>query len=241
MNFNRFIEIVKVPRMTFYTMHKMFVNFAWTCQKSAIMKECASWGVGHSIETAAKYYVSDSTKQSMSLTAHSSFRSNLQLSEDSVSHDVNCQIELSEQQEERFNTINKEVLDSKMDEFISVYSARDEQSKPTKKKVITAKPKCALVEMISKAKMEDLHVTKHGDVAERLLAHNGKNNITNRLIILRMLDILPRTWSCVKVLEENLSQYCKMFTGKIEATDEEVRKIEKKWTLKLCRILESLG
>ena len=78
-------------------------------------------------------------------------------------------------------------------------------------------------------------------VAERLLAHNGKNNITNRLIILRMLDILPRTWSCVKVLEENLSQYCKMFTGKIEATDEEVRKIEKKWTLKLCRILESLG
>ena len=177
-NFGNFLKIVKIPRCTFYTIRKMFITWQWS-QSSAILKECASFAAGHSQFVAVKHYVSDATKRLKSATSHAAFWSALNLSENNVSHSVDYNVKVSNKQEERFETINKEMLESKLNEYLDVHVDRDEHVKPELLRVITPKAKAAFIEMIANSSENNIFITNRGDPVDIFLTEGPKVNIPN--------------------------------------------------------------
>ena len=247
MNFSKFIEITQVPRMTLYVARKMFIDWNWN-QRNAVLKECAAFGAAHSLETGQRYYVSDLTKQLMSGTSNSAFRANLDLLEDSVSQEVNYRVQVNEKQDERFLLYNKKRYDQKYELFIEAQTQGISYSVPTIKKMITEKAKNGLVEMIVELEIHQVLITKRGSVADILLTKRAVANTRNQVLLMRMIDLAPKTWPCTKALIENLILVSRLIRenmkqdGDTPTTEGELlRKIEKVWSLKMLRVLSSLG
>ena len=244
-SFVKFIEITGVPRFTFYISRYMFINFKW-CQMDEIKRVEASYAAAHTVQTAAKQYLSNKTKQYLSAISNFSYAEDLNLERDShrLGLDNNRNIRVSSQQVERFDAVDKVVYRNDLDEYLNISKAKEDKIKATKNKVITEKTKSSLIETIVRAFQKNISVSKLGNVTSRLLGSAGKINARNKSIILRMIDIVEEDDAeCVKHLKDNLLEYCTLLSfdgAKGSVTAGELRKIELSWTSKLCKVLQNL-
>ena len=240
LSFEKICEITGCVNLTMYVLRKMFVNWQWS-QCNAVLKECARYGTAHSPFVANKFYVSDKTKQLMSGMSHTAFWSAVGV----LSDKEVLELTSSNAQTERFDAMVKELRDRKLEEYLQLKSNTDIYDKPIESRLITEKAKGAFIEMIVLAKMNGVSVTNSGDIADILLSKDaGKTSVKCCSVILRMLDVVPRDWTCLESLTENLVLSTPFIFSKMKLHETDIalaiRKIELNWAQRLGSVLTKM-
>jgi hypothetical protein len=235
-----FSIIVGCGRVTSHVARKMQSQFI-TTQEDSVLKEGREYMLCHSNDVDKQYYQDHLRQRALAIQGQAVYRTKMGLEEDRLMAGSSSSSTNNTNQDLPYvdrDQMNRELRGQKnedrmnLKEYLEADAKRDAAVQPTLLRFLRNTEKAALVEAIILS--SSYHVSSQGKLVDIFLTGKNVINKKNASVILRMIHVLPKDISSIKVLRDSLLLYAHM------SESQDLRKLEWDWTWKLLKCLHNL-
>ena len=202
-----FCKRVGIQWQSSHVCRKMMVRKVFN-SNNAILKEYEQAALCHLQNTAEDSYLGNLSKKVKSLTVTAWYREQIQRNEEMVTNATEYdEAWFSMAQGDRFKEGLRKMTEQELMMWLNGWEKKDSCIKATPSRIITPNDRVAMVRMVKYATLQDYFVSNEGTPAQLLLDGRAVRTPKHTSLILRMLELLPKEWSCVKTLKTNLLEF----------------------------------